>query len=140
MHFQCKIAAGTFHPYIFNPVNKAFGPITVCQFFRYLDPVEVQDRLDLVLAASLFLNHTLSSSDKTAVFNLRTGRDIYALQFFASETSCQLAAVHLVGFLCSLLVLRWHIGRIDHKALYPLILQTIMNPETTVARFINRLV
>src|SRR5664279_2416326 len=140
MNFQCKIAAGTFHPYIFNPVNKAFGPITVRQFFWYLDPVEVQDRLDLVLAASLFLNHTLSSSDKTAVFNLRTRRDIYALQFSASETSCQFAAVDSVGFLCSFLVLCWYIGGVDHKALYPMFLQTIVNPETTIARFINRLV
>jgi hypothetical protein len=57
VNFQCKITTGTFRPDIFNPINEAFGPATVCQFFRYLDSVEMQDGLDLVLAVSLLLDH-----------------------------------------------------------------------------------
>ena len=100
----------------------------------------MQDRLDLVLAARLLLDHTLSGSDKAAVFHLRPRRNVYALDVTAPETSCQLAAVNSIGFLCSLLVLRWYIGRIDDKALYSMFLQPIVNPETTVSSLINRLV
>jgi len=85
----------------------------------------------------LLLDHTVSGSDKASVFYLGPGRNIYSLDLSVSEILGQLAAVHAIGLASLLLVFCREIVRVDYKALYPRLLQAVVNPKATIAGFVN---
>jgi len=59
-------------------------------------PVELKKRLDLANCE-------------------RSQARTYSIDLSVPETSCQLPAVHSIGFLCPFLVFRWYIGWIDYQ-------------------------
>jgi len=114
--------------------------VTVEEFFRKMDAIKEKHRFNLILTSGLFSNHTQTGPDQAAVLQFRSRRDIDSFKFPAAEASGEFPAINPIPFLGSFFALGRNIGRIDHHAVNSLLLELVMDPETTVTRLIHRMI
>jgi hypothetical protein len=140
MNLEGHIPTPSLHSDTLEPPDESSGPVTVEEFFRKMDAIKEKHRFNLILTSSLFSNHTQTGPDQAPIFQLRPRRNIDSFKFPTAETSGEFPAVHRVPFLGSFFVFSRNIGWIDHHAVDSLLLELVMNPETTVTSLISRMI
>ena len=103
-------------------------------------PIKKKHRFDLVFAPPLLPTHAQAGPDQAAILQLPPRRGIDSLDITTAKTPGQFAAIDSIPFVPSLLVLGRYIRWIGHDILDAFFPQLIMNPEPTIARFIDRMV
>jgi hypothetical protein len=134
------ISAAPFHPNLFNPLNKSSGPMAPGIFFQKIDTIKQKHPFDLIFTSRLLPNHALTGPDQAAIFQFRPARDINPFDFPIPKTSGQFAAIDLIPFGPSLLVLGRNVSRVHYDTLDSFLLQLVMDPKTAISRLINRLI
>jgi hypothetical protein len=103
-------------------------------------PIKKKHRLDLVFAPCLFPPHAQASPDQAAVLQSPPRRRIDPFDVTPSKTPGQFAAIDPIPLVPSLLILGRYIRRIGHDIVNPSLPQLVMDPETTITRFVHRMV
>jgi hypothetical protein len=69
-----------------------------------MNAIKSEHGLYLVLAPGLLLDHALSGSEQTAIFDFYPGGDIDSYEFSVPVAAGKFAAIHLIGFACPFFV------------------------------------
>jgi hypothetical protein len=102
--------------------------------------IKKKHRFDLVFAPPLLAAHAQPGPNQAAILQLPPRRGIDSLDIPTAKTSGQFTAIDSIPFVPSLLVLGRYVSGVGHDILDAFFLQLIMNPEPTIARFIDRMV
>jgi len=140
VNLKSHIPAGSFHPNSLDPSDKSSRPMAHFPLLWYLHPIKKKHRFDLVFAPPLLPAHTQAGPDQAAILQFPSRRGIDSLDITTAKTPSQFTAIDSIPFVPSFFVLGWYVRWVGHDILDAFFPQLVMNPEPTIARFIDRMV
>src|SRR5512139_3636937 len=138
MDLKSHVPAGSFHPNLLDPSDKASRPMAHLPPFWNPHPIKKKHRFDLVFAPRLLATHAQAGPNQAAILQPPPRRGIDPLDLFPAKAPSQFAAIDSIPFVPSLLVSSRYVSRVGHDIVDAFFRQLVMNPKPTIARFIDR--